>query len=72
MPTPTEITMRWMPTAAPALPALWNWVGYDEPNYTYTRNGKKLPGDLAALSREPVRVRTHNLLTSGDGTAALK
>jgi xylan 1,4-beta-xylosidase len=51
---------------------IWNWVGYDEPNYTYTPNGKKLLGELAALSPEPVRVRTHNLLTSGDGTAALK
>lgn len=51
---------------------LWNWVGYDEPNYTYTANGKKLLGELAALSPEPVRVRTHNLLTSGDGSHALK
>ena len=51
---------------------IWNWVGYDEPNYTYTEHGKKLLGQLAALSPEPVRMRTHNLLTSGDGTAALK
>jgi xylan 1,4-beta-xylosidase len=51
---------------------LWNWFGYDEPNYTYSANGKKLLGELAALSPEPVRVRTHNLLTSGDGTPALK
>src|SRR5690606_31980268 len=51
---------------------IWNWVGYDEPNYTYTPDGRKLLGQLAALSREPVRVRTHNLLTSGDGTPALK
>jgi xylan 1,4-beta-xylosidase len=51
---------------------IWNWVGYDEPNYTYTDNGKKLLGQLAALSEEPVRMRTHNLLSSGDGTAALK
>lgn len=51
---------------------IWNWVGYDEPNYTYTPDGKTLLGELAALSPEPVRVRTHNLLTTGDGTAALK
>jgi xylan 1,4-beta-xylosidase len=51
---------------------IWNWVGYDEPNYTYTAHGKKLLGELAELSPEPVRVRTHNLLTSGDGTPALK
>ncbi len=51
---------------------LWNWFGYDEPNYTYSANGKKLLAELAALSPEPVRVRAHNLLTSGDGTPALK
>lgn len=51
---------------------IWNWVGYDEPNYTYTQDGKKLLGQLAELSREPVRMRTHNLLSSGDGTSALK
>ena len=51
---------------------LWNWFGYDEPNYTYTANGKKLLRELAELSPEPVRVRTHNLLTSGDGAPALK
>jgi xylan 1,4-beta-xylosidase len=51
---------------------IWNWFGYDEPNYTYTANGRKLLGELAALSPAPVRVRAHNLLTSGDGTPALK
>jgi xylan 1,4-beta-xylosidase len=50
----------------------WRFFGYDEPNYSYMKDGKKLLGDLAALSREPVYVRTHNLLTSGDGTPALK
>jgi hypothetical protein len=29
---------------------IWNYWGYDEPNYTYTVNGKKLLGELAALS----------------------
>jgi xylan 1,4-beta-xylosidase len=51
---------------------LWNWFGYDEPNYTYTDNGQKLLRELAELSPEPIRVRIHNLLTSGDGTPALK
>lgn len=50
----------------------WAWFGYDEPNYTYMKDGKKLLSDLAALSPVPVYVRTHNLLTSGDGTPALK
>jgi xylan 1,4-beta-xylosidase len=50
----------------------WAWFGYDEPNYTYMKNGKKLLSELAALSPVPVYVRTHNLMTSGDGTPALK
>jgi xylan 1,4-beta-xylosidase len=50
----------------------WAWFGYDEPNYTYTAAGRKLLSELAALSPVPVFVRTHNLLTTGDGTAALK
>ncbi len=51
---------------------VWAWFGYDEPNYTYMKDGKKLLSELAALSPAPVYVRTHNLLTSGDGTPALK
>ncbi|MBS1810744.1 MAG: beta-xylosidase [Acidobacteria bacterium] len=51
---------------------IWSWFGYDEPNYTYMKDGKKLLSELAALSPTPVFVRTHNLLTTGDGKAALK
>src|SRR3954468_3452991 len=51
---------------------VWRFFGHDEPNYTYMKDGKKLLGQLAALSPEPVYIRTHNLLTSGDGTPALK
>jgi len=51
---------------------VWRFFGYDEPNYTYMTDGMKLLGQLAALSPEPVYIRTHNLLTSGDGTPALK
>ncbi|GHA18166.1 beta-xylosidase [Devosia pacifica] len=51
---------------------LWNWFGHDEPNYTYTPNGKKLLRELAELSPGPAHIRTHNLLTSGDGQHALK
>jgi xylan 1,4-beta-xylosidase len=55
-----------------AMTPIWAWFGYDEPNYTYMKDGRKLLSELAALSPVPVYVRTHNLLTSGDGTAALK
>jgi xylan 1,4-beta-xylosidase len=55
----------------PMIP-IWNYFGYDEPNYTYALNGRKLLGELAALSPAPVYVRVHNLLTTGDGSASLK
>jgi len=54
------------------MPPVWNFFGYDEPNYTYSPNGKKLLGELTALSPKPVYVRVHNLFTSGDGSASLK
>ena len=51
---------------------IWAWFGYDEPNYTYMKDGSKLLSELAKLSRVPVFVRTHNLLTTGNGKPALK
>src|SRR4051812_4159326 len=57
---------------AGAIAPVWNFFGYDEPNYTYAPNGKKLLGELAALSPAPVYVRIHNLFTTGDGSASLK
>jgi xylan 1,4-beta-xylosidase len=51
---------------------IWRYFGYDEPNYTYSQNGRKLIAELSALSPVPVFIRTHNLLTTGDGTPALK
>jgi len=56
---------------APMQP-IWAWFGYDEPNYTYMKDGRKLLTEISKLSPIPVYVRTHNLLTSGDGTPALK
>jgi xylan 1,4-beta-xylosidase len=55
-----------------AIGPIWSYFGYDEPNYTYAPNGKKLLGELAAVSAAPVYVRVHNLLTTGDGSASLK
>jgi xylan 1,4-beta-xylosidase len=51
---------------------IYSYFGYDEPNYTYTANGKKLIGELAALSPVPVEIRAHHLLVTGDGKADLK
>lgn len=58
-------------TKGPMTP-VWAWFGYDEPNYTYMKDGTKLLSEIADLSPVPVYVRTHNLLTSGDGKPALK
>jgi xylan 1,4-beta-xylosidase len=54
------------------LTTMWAFFGYDEPNYTYMKDGTKLLSELAELSPVPVFVRAHNLLTTGDGTPALK
>jgi xylan 1,4-beta-xylosidase len=51
---------------------IWNYFGYDEAGTTLTREGRDLLGKVNALSEEPVRIRVHHLLTSGDGTLALK
>jgi len=51
---------------------IWNFFGYDEPNYTYAPHGKELLGELGALGSTPAYVRVHNLLTTGDGAASLK
>ena len=32
---------------------MWVWFGYDELNYTYMKDGKKLLTELAALSPMP-------------------
>lgn len=70
---PDSVTIRvHADQSADALPPIWNYFGYDEPNYTYTPNGKKLLGELAALSQVPAYVRVHNLLTTGDGSPSLK
>jgi xylan 1,4-beta-xylosidase len=54
------------------LKPIWAWFGYDEPNYTYMKDGKKLLTEISQLSKVPVYVRVHSLLVTGDGKAALK
>jgi len=51
---------------------IWDYFGYDEPNYTYMPRGKKLLREICGFGPSPAYIRTHNLLTSGDGTPALK
>jgi len=51
---------------------VWRYFGYDEPNFTYMKDGKKLLTELAQLGPHKVHIRTHHLLTSGNGSPALK
>jgi xylan 1,4-beta-xylosidase len=54
------------------LKPIWRFFGADEPNYAYMKHGKTLLGQLGELRPKQVYFRAHNLLTSGDGTPALK
>jgi xylan 1,4-beta-xylosidase len=51
---------------------IWRFFGYDEANYTYAPDGRKLLAEIATLKPQPAHIRTHHLLTSGDGTTWLK
>ncbi|GAB2566181.1 GH39 family glycosyl hydrolase [Spirosoma areae] len=70
-PKPVVIQVDLTKDKGPLKP-IWAWFGYDEPNYTYMKDGKKLLTQISQLSRVPVNVRVHSLLVTGDGTAALK
>jgi len=54
------------------LKPIWRFFGADEPNYATMKDGQKLLAEFGALRPKEVYFRTHNLLTSGDGTPALK
>jgi xylan 1,4-beta-xylosidase len=49
---------------------MWAYFGYDESNYTYSWEGKKLLTELSELSPVPVHVRAHNLLNTHEGPAS--
>jgi xylan 1,4-beta-xylosidase len=51
---------------------IWRFFGGDEPNYATMKDGQKLLAEYGKLRPKDVYFRTHNLLTSGDGTPALK
>ncbi len=54
------------------LAPIWRFFGADEPNYAHMKDGRKLLRTLGELKPKAVYFRTHNLLTTGDGTPALK
>jgi xylan 1,4-beta-xylosidase len=51
---------------------VWQYYGYDECNYTTTPNCMALMRTVAKINPEPVYLRQHFLLNSGDGKPALK
>ena len=55
-----------------ALRPIWRFFGADEPNYAYLPDGERLVDELGSLRPGEVFFRAHNLLTTGDGTPALK
>jgi len=54
------------------LAPIWRFFGADEPNYATMKDGRKLMGHLGDLKPGDVYFRAHNLLNTGDGTAAFK
>ncbi len=71
--TPARIAVSVDGTAAGTpLKRVWPYYGYDEANYTTTALGQDLLRTLATINNSPVYIRTHFLLNTGDGMAALK
>jgi xylan 1,4-beta-xylosidase len=70
---PIHVSIRVDATQAKGeLNPIWRFFGADEPNYATMKNGRKLISELGELAPKRVYFRAHNLLTSGDGTPALK
>jgi len=51
---------------------VWSFWGFDECNFTYTENSRELMKTLSISNKDPVYIRSHFLLNTGDGTPALK
>src|SRR6476619_2895947 len=49
------------------LKRIWESIGYDEINWTYTPTGKRLLKTFAAFAKRPYHVRPHYVLCSGSG-----
>jgi xylan 1,4-beta-xylosidase len=68
-PVPVTITVDASKPTGDLKP-IWRWCGYDEPNYTYAPNGKKLVQQFTGDKNSPfgpAYFRAHNLLCTGDG-----
>lgn len=67
----THVSVDLSASQGPFTP-IYSWFGYDESNYTTTKNGRALLGELHDLSPVPVHIRVHFLLASGNGKPELK
>lgn len=54
------------------LPHNWNYIGYDEPNYTYAPEGEALLAKFGALQEKPYYVRPHHVFCTGNTHHAYK
>jgi len=54
------------------LEPVYRFFGADEPNYATLPDGEKLLGEIGRLGGAQPFFRAHNLMTTGDGTAAFK
>jgi len=54
------------------LKPVWRFFGADESDYAYMKDGRKLIKELGELAPQNIYFRAHHLLTSGNGTPALK
>ncbi|WKL58378.1 beta-xylosidase [Asticcacaulis sp. ZE23SCel15] len=68
---PVTITVDASKPTGPLKP-VWRFFGADEPNYATMKDGQKLLAHLGELKPKQVYFRAHNLLNTGDGTAAFK
>jgi xylan 1,4-beta-xylosidase len=50
----------------------WNYIGYDEINYTYVPEGQELLAKFRELQEQPYYVRAHHLFCTGNCHAAYK
>ena len=48
------------------LPHNWNYIGYDEINYTYTPEGQELLAKFMGMQEKPYYVRVHHLFCTGN------
>jgi xylan 1,4-beta-xylosidase len=68
---PVSIQVDLTKSEGPYTP-IYSWFGYDESNYATMKYGKQLLSELHDLSPVPVNIRSHHLLTSGNGVPELK